>query len=72
MILDDFGYTTLIANGADEALLCLDGSTKIDLLFTDLIMPGGMNGVMLARAARRRSLDALDCNDAARGTKALK
>ena len=54
MILDDFGYTTLIANGADEALLCLDGSTKIDLLFTDLIMPGGMNGVMLARAARER------------------
>ena len=32
----------------------LDGEQRIDLLFTDLIMPGGMNGVMLARAARER------------------
>ena len=54
MILSDFGYTVLTAHGPDEALRTLDGEVRIDLLFTDLIMPGGMNGVMLARAARMR------------------
>lgn len=54
MILADFGYTTVIAGSPDAALRSLDGEVRIDLLFTDLIMPGGMNGVMLARAARER------------------
>ncbi|SDA16848.1 PAS domain S-box-containing protein [Methylobacterium sp. UNC378MF] len=53
-ILRDFGYTTLVACNAREALEILDSSEKVDLLFTDLIMPGGMNGVLLAREARRR------------------
>ena len=53
-ILRDFGYTTLIAGNASEALEILDSSERVDLLFTDLIMPGGMNGVLLAREARRR------------------
>ncbi|SFU85851.1 PAS domain S-box-containing protein [Methylobacterium sp. 174MFSha1.1] len=54
VILDDFGYTVLVAHGAEEALDLLDSSGKVDLLFSDLIMPGGMNGVLLARAARER------------------
>ena len=53
-ILRDFGYTTLVAGNAREALEILDSSERVDLLFTDLIMPGGMNGVLLAREARRR------------------
>ena len=53
-ILRDFGYTTLMAGNGREALEILDGTDRIDLIFTDLIMPGGMNGVMLAREARRR------------------
>ena len=53
-ILRDFGYVTLLAGNAREALEILDSSERIDLLFTDLIMPGGMNGVLLAREARRR------------------
>ncbi|MGH1571461.1 hybrid sensor histidine kinase/response regulator [Methylobacterium sp. P31] len=53
-ILRDFGYTTLTASNAREALEILDSSERVDLLFTDLIMPGGMNGVLLAREARRR------------------
>ena len=53
-ILRDFGYTTLVASNAREALEILDSSERVDLLFTDLIMPGGMNGVLLAREARRR------------------
>src|SRR6478735_10913690 len=37
-ILRDFGYTTLVACNAREALEILDSSEKVDLLFTDLIM----------------------------------
>ncbi len=54
VILDDFGYTVLVAHGPQEALDLLDSAGKVDLLFSDLIMPGGMNGVLLARAARER------------------
>ena len=54
IMLGDFGYTVLVANGPDEAMRALGGEARIDLLFTDLIMPGGMNGVMLARLARER------------------
>ena len=53
-ILEDFGYTILTAHDAREAIDLLDGDARIDLLFSDLIMPGGMNSVMLARAARER------------------
>ncbi|MFC6048668.1 hybrid sensor histidine kinase/response regulator, partial [Methylobacterium hispanicum] len=53
-ILEDFGYKVTIADGPRAALEVLDGEARIDLLFSDLIMPGGMNGVALARAARER------------------
>ena len=53
-ILRDFGYVTLMAGNGRAALEILDGDDRIDMIFTDLIMPGGMNGVMLAREARRR------------------
>jgi len=53
MILEDYGYMAEIALNAREALQMLEVA-DYDLLFTDLIMPGGMNGVMLAREARRR------------------
>lgn len=54
MILEDFGYKVIVVDGPKPALEVLDGERRIDILFTDLIMPGGMNGVMLARAARER------------------
>ena len=44
------GYRTIAAGNAAEALALVDGGEPFDLLFTDVIMPGGMNG----RAARRR------------------
>jgi PAS domain S-box-containing protein len=54
MVLEDLGYATDIALNAREALRKFDAGSSYDLLFTDLIMPGGMNGVMLAREVRRR------------------
>ncbi|WP_431269103.1 ATP-binding protein [Dankookia sp. P2] len=52
--LEDFGYRVLRAGNARQALAVLDGGGLVHLLLSDLIMPGGMNGVMLAREARRR------------------
>jgi PAS domain S-box-containing protein len=45
------GYRTLSAANADEALRAIAVDPTIDLLFTDVIMPGLMNGRMLADAA---------------------
>jgi signal transduction histidine kinase len=55
------GYLTLEAVNAAQALTVIDGPQKIDLLFTDMIMPGAMNGRQLADAAlqRRASLKVL-------------
>ncbi|OZI21363.1 hybrid sensor histidine kinase/response regulator [Bordetella genomosp. 9] len=52
-ILQDHGYRVEMARSPREALRILETSRSFDLLFTDVIMPGGMNGVMLAREARR-------------------
>jgi PAS domain S-box-containing protein len=45
------GYRTLSAANADEALRSIQDEPAIDLLFTDVIMPGTMNGRKLAEAA---------------------
>ena len=59
--LESLGYLTLAASNATEALVVIDGPQQIDLLFTDMIMPGSMNGRQLADAAlkRRASLKVL-------------
>ncbi|MCD5994048.1 PAS domain-containing protein [Pseudomonas sp. CDFA 602] len=54
MVLDDYGYVSDIVLNAREALKKFESGCSYDLLFTDLIMPGGMNGVMLAREVKRR------------------
>jgi CheY-like chemotaxis protein len=49
------GYATLEAANALEALAIIDNHPGVDLLFTDIIMPGPMNGRQLAdEAARHR------------------
>jgi PAS domain S-box-containing protein len=48
------GYTTLEAANAAEALDIIDDGTTIDLLFTDVIMPGAMNGRQLVDEALKR------------------
>lgn len=49
--LRSLGYQTLMARNGREALEILRGSDVIDLLFTDVVMPGGMNGKQLAEEA---------------------
>jgi signal transduction histidine kinase len=59
--ISSLGYDTLAASNAAEALAIIDGPERIDLLFTDVIMPGGMNGRQLAIEAltRRQGLKIL-------------
>jgi len=47
------GYEVYTAANATEALAILKRGTPIDVLFTDIVMPGGINGIALAREARR-------------------
>jgi signal transduction histidine kinase len=59
--IQSLGYSTLAAVNAAEALIVIDGPQEIHLLFTDMIMPGSMNGRQLADQAlqRRASLKIL-------------
>jgi PAS domain S-box-containing protein len=51
--LTSLGYRVVSATNGPEALSLLEGGAKIDLLFTDIVMPGGMKGWELAARARR-------------------
>jgi PAS domain S-box-containing protein len=52
--IESLGYTTYEAANAAEALAVIDTSATIDLLFTDVIMPGTMNGRQLVDEALKR------------------
>ncbi|KQQ96265.1 MASE4 domain-containing protein [Massilia sp. Leaf139] len=52
-MLTQLGYKVLTAASADAAARLLDAETRIDLLFTDVIMPGEMSSTALAEHARR-------------------
>lgn len=51
--LEDMGYRVLQAETAADALTVLTANPEIALLFTDIVMPGGMSGDELARDARK-------------------
>jgi PAS domain S-box-containing protein len=52
--LNSLGYATLSAANAAAALEQIEAGARFDLLFTDVIMPGGMNGRELAEQVLRR------------------
>ena len=52
--LAELGYRVLPATNGAAALEILDSGNDIDLLFTDVVMPGGLNGRQLADEAVRR------------------
>jgi CheY-like chemotaxis protein len=54
LILQSLGYVVLEAGDGGEALALMDHAPHLDLLFTDVVMPGGINGPALARAATER------------------
>jgi PAS domain S-box-containing protein len=52
--IESLGYSTLEAGNAAEALAVIDNADTVDLLFTDVIMPGSMNGRQLVDLALKR------------------
>jgi CheY-like chemotaxis protein len=53
-IVQEAGFTAIEARDADEAVVLLESRTDITLLFTDINMPGSMDGLKLAHAVRDR------------------
>lgn len=48
------GFLTLMVGSAEDALRELDGPVQVDILLTDVDMPGAMDGIALANAVRER------------------
>jgi signal transduction histidine kinase/ActR/RegA family two-component response regulator len=56
-MLEDLGFQVVRAATAAAALGALANGRRIDLVFSDIMMPGGMNGVELAKEIRSRRMD---------------
>jgi CheY-like chemotaxis protein len=53
-VVEEAGFTAIEARNADEAVVLLESRTDITMLFTDINMPGSMDGLQLAHAVRDR------------------
>jgi PAS domain S-box-containing protein len=53
-MLDELGFETVVAHSAKEALDRLTSGEKPKLIFSDIVMPGGISGIELARKVRDR------------------
>src|SRR5207253_2851073 len=53
-MLGELGFEATVAHSAKEALDRLAGGEKPHLVFTDIVMPGGISGIELARKLRDR------------------
>jgi len=53
-LFEQLGYATIYRDSAEEALSLLEDGAKIDLVFSDIVMPGAIDGVGLAREIRSR------------------
>lgn len=52
--LKEAGYTVLSASNADEAIALLEKHSEVRFIFTDVDMPGSMDGLKLAAVVRNR------------------
>ena len=53
----DAGYDVVEASNADEAIAILEAKADIHIVFTDIQMPGSMDGLKLARFVRQMARD---------------
>ncbi|WP_235535762.1 response regulator [Sphingopyxis sp. Root1497] len=53
-VIEDAGYPALKASDADEAMALLERRPEIGIVFTDIEMPGSMDGLELAACIRER------------------
>ena len=63
-MLESLGYRSIVVTSPAEALETLNRTAGIALMFSDVVMPGGMNGLMLAREAMRQHPKALSAGPA--------
>jgi signal transduction histidine kinase/CheY-like chemotaxis protein len=54
-LIEQLGYACVRVASADDALARLNNGEVYDLLFSDIVMPGGMNGLQLAREVHERA-----------------
>jgi CheY-like chemotaxis protein len=54
LFLSDAGFTVLEASNAEEALQILEADTSVNIVFTDVEMPGALDGFGLARCVHER------------------
>src|ERR1700688_3962857 len=52
--IEDAGFEVIEAADADEAIRILESRSDIRVVFTDIHMPGSMDGLKLAHAVRNR------------------
>ena len=53
-LIEDAGYEAIEASNADQAIQILEERKDIRIVFTDINMPGSMDGLKLSRAIRKR------------------
>ncbi len=53
-MLEEMGYSVARATNADGALMRLDEDPDVTIVFSDIVMPGAMNGLSLAEEVRER------------------
>ena len=56
-MVTELGYRVVAAENGASALPILEQERPVDILLSDVIMPGGMNGLDLAKAANKRRPD---------------
>jgi CheY-like chemotaxis protein len=55
-MIEGAGYEVIEASNADEAVLILENRGDVEIVFTDINMPGSMDGLKLVKAIRMRWL----------------
>lgn len=53
-MIEDAGYDVIEASNADDAILHLEARPEIRVIFSDIEMPGSMDGLKLIHLVRRR------------------
>ena len=53
-MLNELGFDAVVTHSAKEALERLSGEQRPTLIFSDIVMPGGISGLELARKVRER------------------
>ncbi|HEV2675888.1 MAG TPA: PAS domain S-box protein [Aliidongia sp.] len=53
-VLDDLGYRVIEAETGDAGLVATETNPEIDIVLTDIVMPGLLDGVMMAREIQKR------------------